>query len=71
MKHKISVYGVWWNGATRRVLWYVHCKGCDWEPDTKTVWPDGAERFGRPTWDAAFALGVAHQKNHKEVCTCG
>lgn len=69
MKHKIKVYGVNWRHPRRLVLWYVSCT-CDWEPRTLWLWPDGERRWGRPTWDTAFALGVAHQKNVKEACEC-
>jgi hypothetical protein len=62
VNHKIKIY------AAPRFLpgggyrWYTGCR-CGWEPGTGYPWPDGTVRFGRPNWDAAFALGVAHQRN--------
>lgn len=64
MKHKIKVY------ATPRVImapdsyrsgwgWYAICD-CGWDIPTRYTWTDGVDRWARPHWDAAFALGVAH-----------
>jgi hypothetical protein len=59
--HKVYVYAAdWGRFSAPRWLWYAACKGCDWEPATTYLWPDGTDRWGRPNWDAAFALGVAH-----------
>ncbi len=57
MKHKIQVYRSDRPLDDRAPLWYVIC-ACGWQPNLKL---DG--RYGRTTWDAAFALGVAHQQN--------
>jgi hypothetical protein len=66
VKHKIKVYSS--IGVFSR-LWYAYCS-CGWEFETQHQYPSGRSRWGRPSWEAAFALGVAHQKNAKEVCTC-
>lgn len=53
-RHKIRV---WRHRARDRAsLWYVECL-CGWEPRPHPV----TALFGRPTWDAAFAIGIAHQ----------
>lgn len=51
-RHKLKV----WKGERIR-WWYVRCLGCGtiMTPDPVTA------LFGRETWDAAFAVGVAHQ----------
>lgn len=68
MKHKITIYSVAPCGPRSPRLWYANCS-CGWEFETRHNY--GAfTRWGRPSWDAAFALGVAHQKQQKEVCTC-
>lgn len=55
MKHKIVIDAMRGHGeSTWR--WYTECR-CGWKPSTR----DPVTHFyGRPTWDAAFALGVAH-----------
>lgn len=64
MRHKITITGLVLSVGPR---WYVECT-CGWEVDDPC--PDGF--LGRPTWDAALALGVAHQKNSlTEGCHCG
>lgn len=57
MKHKIKI----WRDGIR--LWYLEC-ACNWQPDTKAESvKHGGDYYGRDTWDAALALGVAHQQN--------
>lgn len=56
-KHRIKIYSV---RISRRRLWYAHCTTCDWEPDVRTVWPDGAQRYGRPSWALALGVGLGH-----------
>jgi hypothetical protein len=58
VKHKIKIK------SSSLDLWYVKCLGCKWFPDW-LVYSEkhGYRVYGRDTWDAAFALGVAHQKN--------
>lgn len=56
MKHKLHIYST--NNGRRR-LWYTSC-ACGWEPDTRS---EATGRWGRPTLDAALAVGVAHQHN--------
>lgn len=69
MKHKLTIYRARWTLTTEPPAyfpWYVACAcGDDWVPEG----PNGL--YGRPTWDAAFALGVAHQKDAKDGCSCG
>lgn len=68
MRHKLKINGV--TGYSAGPLWYVECS-CGWDTPTKAIHPvNGQNYYGRSTWDAAFALGVAHQKQQKEVCTC-
>jgi hypothetical protein len=69
VKHKITVYSCEGGHDETGRWWYAHCK-CGWAHETKHVWPNGRTRWARPTWDAAFALGVAHQKNTIERCRC-
>lgn len=61
MKHKIKV----WKGrhVHTRDRWYVSCLAHCGE-----IMPavDGSGIVGRETWDAAFAIGLAHQ-NDAEV----
>ena len=66
-RHKVKVRGV--RRLRLGTFWYVSC-GCGWEPITLHEWPDGP-RYARQTWDAAFALGVAHQRQMKDECNCG
>jgi len=56
VKHRIKIYST---TLTRRRLWYTYCT-CDWEPGRRTVWPDGALRYGRPAWTLALGLGLGH-----------
>lgn len=56
--HRIFVYAAEWVSGTW--IWYTGCNGCDWEPWTTYTWPDGTRRWGRPHWDLALALGIAH-----------
>lgn len=68
MKHKIRVGAQ--QGFSFGILWYVDCS-CGWEPKFAALHPVAGQRyFGRSTWDAALAVGIAHQKQQKEVCTC-
>lgn len=68
MRHKLKIHTT--PGFSWGPLWYVKCS-CGWEPDAPAINPHNGQRyFGRATWDAAFALGIAHQKQQKEVCTC-
>jgi hypothetical protein len=57
VKHRIKIYST---TLTRRRLWYTYCEACDWEPGRRTVWPDGALRYGRPAWTLALGLGLGH-----------
>lgn len=59
MKHKIRVHKGSYRYTSDR--WYVQCLN----PGCAEIMPpvDGSGMVGRPTWDAAFAVGVAHQKN--------
>ncbi len=55
VRHKISIHCV-------AGLWYVECLApeCEvWKP------PRAGTYYGRTTWDAALAVGIAHQKNHE------
>lgn len=56
MKHKIKIDATrnWSRPGWR---WYVEC-ACE-QPVIRTKDPD-TNFFGRSTWDAAFALGLAH-----------
>jgi hypothetical protein len=61
VKHKLKIDSHVKLDGTR--LWYVEC-ACGWAPAWGApIRPGGPVFFGRPTWDAAFALGVAHQSN--------
>ncbi len=42
--------------VTNDRMWYVTCRDCG---SFVRRTPDGY--FGRPTWEAAFTLGMAHQ----------
>lgn len=64
MKHKLKIYSVRWRRREPRVLWYVSCQGCTWEPTNSFEWPDGKRLFGRPTLDDAVAIGALHQLRH-------
>jgi hypothetical protein len=64
VKHRLKIYATSWGRLKPRLLWYVYCKGCQWEPDTAHEWPDGARRYGRPSQGLALALGVLHQTRH-------
>ena len=66
MKHKIRVHGQ--PGFSFGTLWYTECS-CGWEPEFAALHPVAGQRYlGRSNWEAAFAVGVAHQKNAKESC---
>lgn len=68
MKHKLKIVAQ--SGFSFGAMWYVECS-CGWEPEFAALHPAiGQNYYGRSTWDAAFALGVAHQKQQKDVCTC-
>ncbi len=61
MKHKIRVH----KGQYNTDLWYVTCRNPDCGDGIMTqVDPDDPHSmFGRTTWDAALAIGIAHQQN--------
>lgn len=78
MKHKLKIDAKRRSPRTAPVgpkgyLWYVECS-CGWTHNTPAPHHiDGVNFFGRSTWDAAFALGIAHQRNAdlKERLTSG
>ena len=62
-KHKIRVYSIIMD--VRR--WYVTCLGCG-----DGLIPRGADGwYGRLTFDAALAVGVAHQKEEQDARRAG
>lgn len=62
MKHKIKVYR-----CRTMELWYVKCScGGPVEVTPAPSVSNGETYFGRDTWDAAFAIGVAHQQLNSE-----
>lgn len=72
MRHKIRVWGRhkgWLNQLPKITLWYVECE-CGWQIETYHDYGNGQSFYGRPSWDLAYALGVAHQKEAKDTCDC-
>lgn len=62
MKHKIKIWSEQMSTTCRR--WYVRCLNdhcSDWW--VVSLDPDGF--FGRKVWDAALALGIAHQQEYE------
>lgn len=55
MKHKITIYKA-------NALWYAVCPCRPYNTGIMTMDPI-THRFGRPTWEQAFAMGIAHQQN--------
>jgi len=56
MKHKIYIYR-----SDLRRRWYVECRHCD----TNIMTPGPNGWYGRDSWDAALAIGIAHQKTYE------
>lgn len=66
MKHKIRIMSLPPSPWREERLWYVECSCGSWAPSTAIpIRPGGPSYFGRTTWDAAFATGIAHQKEHQ------
>lgn len=60
MRHKIRVRSSEMSAGRR--LWYASCS-CRWEPNTPVAYAPGEPSFfGRSTFAAALAEGVAHQQ---------
>jgi len=61
VKHKIRIWSEQMSTCRR---WYVRCLNEDCV-DRWGVQPDADGFFGRRLWDAALALGIAHQQEYE------
>lgn len=59
MKHKLRI-----EKGRHSQLWYVECS-CGWSPPFKSP---TTGRWGRPTQEAALAVGIDHQMEAPDRC---
>ena len=59
VKHKLKIYSIVGHSGVHR-LWYTDCQGCDWQVTVPYNHDNGKTLWGRPSFDLALAVGLAH-----------